>query len=127
METQFQNNLNKKRTDWSEYVDPEENQEGSIYSKIETDSGDEYDKNFVTEYPRAMFKKPKLKSGSSRSITKDGEKFYRPMFSQRSVSKHIDSPGIGILMSLPISHRTHTNNGSQVYLMSPQLSNNPYF
>ncbi|XP_027150068.1 uncharacterized protein LOC113750269 [Coffea eugenioides] len=46
-----------KRTDWTEYIDPEEED-----SEIGENPGDEFELKLVTEMPKPVFKKPKLKS-----------------------------------------------------------------
>nr|XP_027095246.1 MRN complex-interacting protein isoform X2 [Coffea arabica] len=49
-----------KRTDWTEYIDPEE--EDSEIPNIGENPGDEFELKIVTEMPKPVFKKPKLKS-----------------------------------------------------------------
>ncbi|CAA2934707.1 Hypothetical predicted protein [Olea europaea subsp. europaea] len=69
----------KKRTDWSEYVDYEEDS-----GKLEPTEVDGFEPMIVTEMPKALFKKPKLKNYSTDgSGFKDGEKLLKPVFAKR--------------------------------------------
>ncbi|KAM7514648.1 hypothetical protein LguiA_004231 [Lonicera macranthoides] len=86
IDSQYQSNPKKMRTDWSEYIEPEEN-EGPTYLKNEGDQEDEFGKKFVTELPKALFRKPKLRNYSVRSDTDDGEKLFKPVFSKRNADK----------------------------------------
>lgn len=76
-------NQNKRRTDWTEYIDPED-------EEIDNDNdnarslGNVFDEKFVTELPKAVFKKPKLTDYSSSSTGKRNDNSYRPAFGKRS-------------------------------------------
>ncbi|KAK4390061.1 hypothetical protein Sango_2069400 [Sesamum angolense] len=72
----------KKRSDWTEYVDDQEEH----CTKYDEDKKlSEVEEIVVTEMPKALFKKPKLKGYSSSG---DGEeKFFKPLFLNRNNAK----------------------------------------
>ncbi|KAL2455983.1 MRN complex-interacting protein [Forsythia ovata] len=85
---QFQSNegKKKKKTDWSEYVDYEENS-GKL-EKDELTEGDGFEPMIVTEMPKALFKKPKLSNHyAAGSDFEDGEKLLKPVFAKRNDMK----------------------------------------
>ncbi|KAJ8541465.1 hypothetical protein K7X08_002281 [Anisodus acutangulus] len=71
-----------KRTDWTEYLGPEES--------IENDesSGDVMEPKIVTELPKELFRKPKVKNYSVCSP-------FKPVFSKRNARKQSTSQGQG--------------------------------
>ncbi|KAK4348700.1 hypothetical protein RND71_031455 [Anisodus tanguticus] len=73
-----------KRTDWTEYLDPEEN-------AIENDeiSGDVMEPKIVTELPKELFRKPKVKNNSAVAG------HFKPVFSKRNARKQSISQGQG--------------------------------
>ncbi|PWA39442.1 hypothetical protein CTI12_AA571960 [Artemisia annua] len=77
-----------KRTDWSEYIDPDIN--------IDDDQGDLCEPNVVTELPKPLFKKPKLRDNYSAAglDCEDGAKLRRPVFGKRNVKKKVDYPDL---------------------------------
>ncbi|KAK9270808.1 hypothetical protein L1049_026393 [Liquidambar formosana] len=55
--------------------------------------GGDYEPEIVTELPKEVFKKPKLKNYSTGSSTKDGgDGLFRPVFSKRDTTKHVVVP-----------------------------------
>ncbi|XP_059630291.1 uncharacterized protein LOC132273336 [Cornus florida] len=80
-------NDKKRRTDWSEYIDPEDDHD----NQIEEEQGEVFEQKFVTELPKALFKRPKLNKYSTGIDAKDGEELFKPVFSKRSSNKHISS------------------------------------
>ncbi|KAI3798251.1 hypothetical protein L1987_33522 [Smallanthus sonchifolius] len=76
-ETLTKNQPNNKRTDWTEYVDPDINDVG-----IGDDEGELCEPNVVTELPKPIFKKPKLRNNYSAAGL-DGEKLSRPVFGKK--------------------------------------------
>ncbi|XP_009608719.1 uncharacterized protein LOC107809092 isoform X2 [Nicotiana tabacum] len=80
---QNQSHRSYKRTDWTEYLDPEEN-------AIENneDSGDVMEPKIVTELPKELFRKPKLNKYSAV------EGHFRPVFSKRNARKQSTSQGM---------------------------------
>lgn len=59
-------------------------------------AGNVFDDKFVTELPKAVFKKPKLSDYSSSSTGKRNDNSYRPVFEKRSSSyKQLNSLGNG--------------------------------
>ncbi|XP_057994658.1 uncharacterized protein LOC110641929 isoform X2 [Hevea brasiliensis] len=74
----------KRRSNWSEYLDPEEN--GSKEKiKPEEEEEDDFGSKIVTEWPRDMFKKPKLRDQASGSDNGDGDRnSYKPVFSTKT-------------------------------------------
>ncbi|KAL0288304.1 UNVERIFIED_CONTAM: hypothetical protein Sangu_2664800 [Sesamum angustifolium] len=72
----------KKRSDWTKYVD---DQEEHCTKYDEETKLSEVEEIVVTEMPKALFKKPKLKGYSSSG---DGEeKFFKPLFLNRNNAK----------------------------------------
>ena len=49
-------------------------------------AGNVFDAKFVTELPKAVFKKPKLSGYSSSCTGKRNDKSYRPVFGKRKSS-----------------------------------------
>lgn len=47
----------------------------------------------MTELPKPLFKKPKLRDDYSSSAGFDGEKLRKPVFGKRIFNKKIDNPG----------------------------------
>ncbi|KAL3617764.1 hypothetical protein CASFOL_038085 [Castilleja foliolosa] len=75
-----------KRNDWSEYVDDQDDHGGNYNNDEGIPEGDnEFEPMVVTEIPKALFKKPKLKDYSSNGY--GSEKMYKPNFSNRRNSK----------------------------------------
>ncbi|KAJ8541467.1 hypothetical protein K7X08_002283 [Anisodus acutangulus] len=72
-----------KRTDWTEYLGPEES--------IENDesSGDVMEPKIVTELPKELFRKPKVKNYSAVAGP------FKPVFSKRNARKQSTSQGQG--------------------------------
>ncbi|XP_059279941.1 uncharacterized protein LOC132033843 [Lycium ferocissimum] len=79
-----QSHASSKRTDWTQYLDPEEN-------SIEKDdnSGDVMDPKIVTELPKELFRKPKVKNYSAVAG------HFKPVFSKRNARKQSISQGQG--------------------------------
>lgn len=86
---QIQNQPNKKRTDWSEYIEPDINDVG-----IDDDEGELCELNIVTELPKPLFKKPKLRCNYSAAgfDFEDDVKLRIPAFGKRNVNKKIYNP-----------------------------------
>ncbi|PON96290.1 hypothetical protein TorRG33x02_078790 [Trema orientale] len=77
------------RTDWTEYLDPNE----EIYQNTEPEDRTD-EPEIVTELPMGLFKKAKLNNydGCSRSETRGGgNKLYRHVFSERNGNKQVIS------------------------------------
>ncbi|KAL6962566.1 hypothetical protein U1Q18_051960 [Sarracenia purpurea var. burkii] len=85
-ETNTQPPSNRKRTDWSEYIDPEENDHDGRF-KDDQDQDYVFEEKIVTELPKALFKRPKLNTYSSGLGTEDGEKGFKPVFPKRNPDK----------------------------------------
>ncbi|GMP46218.1 hypothetical protein CsSME_00014461 [Camellia sinensis var. sinensis] len=81
------NNHNNTRTDWTEYIDPEDNDDDQVKDQRE----DVFEPKIVTELPKALFKKPKLNTNSSGLGTENGEKGFRAVFSKRNSNKLVVS------------------------------------
>ncbi|GFP98607.1 hypothetical protein PHJA_002004600 [Phtheirospermum japonicum] len=71
-----------KRSDWSEYVD-DQDEYGGKFDKDEGDNG--LEPMVVTEFPKALFKKPKLKDYSSNGY--GSQKMFKPNFPSRRNSE----------------------------------------
>lgn len=84
----------RKRTDWTEYIDPEE----ICLSEEERDS--EFEPKIVTELPEAIFKKPKLSVSARRLNNKNDVKLLRPVFSRRTSSKSQEEQPRNLCVSL---------------------------
>ncbi|KAL1820280.1 hypothetical protein ACET3Z_015149 [Daucus carota] len=85
-------NQTKKRTDWTEYIDPEDEDNNNDNNDDAQSSGNVFDGKFVTELPKAVFKKPKLSGYSSSCTGKRNDKSYRPIFGKRKSSyEQLDS------------------------------------
>ncbi|KAA8522568.1 hypothetical protein F0562_013071 [Nyssa sinensis] len=80
-------NHNKRRTDWSEYIDPEDDRDG----QVEEERGDVFEPEIMTELPKALFRKPKLNKDSTELDATDSEKLLRPVFSKRNSNRHVIS------------------------------------
>ncbi|XP_052202809.1 uncharacterized protein LOC127808341 [Diospyros lotus] len=77
----------RKRTDWSEYIDLEDNYD----DRIADDREDVLEHKIVTESPKALFKQPKLSAYSSGLGTEDGDKGFKPVFSKRNSNRPVVS------------------------------------
>ncbi|XP_057468731.1 uncharacterized protein LOC130757937 [Actinidia eriantha] len=77
------NNQRNKRTDWSEYIDLEDNHQ----SQFKDEQDDEFEPRIVTELPKAVFKRPKLDAYSSDLGEEGGGKGFKPVFSKRNLNK----------------------------------------
>nr|GEX01007.1 MRN complex-interacting protein [Tanacetum cinerariifolium] len=86
-----------KRTDWTEYIDHDE-----VHIHNDDDQGDLCEANVVTELPKPLFKKPKLRDDYSAAglDSEDGAKLRRPVFGKRNIKKKVDNPGYEISFSL---------------------------
>ncbi|XP_047320435.1 uncharacterized protein LOC124924439 [Impatiens glandulifera] len=71
----------RKRTDWTEYIDPEENCRSE-----EEKENNEFEPKIVTELPESLFKKPKLSVSARRSYNKTDVKLLKPVFSKKKSS-----------------------------------------
>ncbi|PIA47866.1 hypothetical protein AQUCO_01400453v1 [Aquilegia coerulea] len=90
---EFNNKENKKRSNWSEYLDPEEQLEEERGELEEDGKGGDYGPLIVTELPKEMFKKPRLKNYSAGMNKTDGKKLYSPTFEKRKANnKPCNSP-----------------------------------
>ncbi|KAL8233346.1 hypothetical protein R6Q57_003124 [Mikania cordata] len=78
-----QQTQNQKRTDWSEYI----NDFG-----IGDDEEELCEPNVVTELPKPLFKKPKLRNTYSAAC-EDGKILGRPAFGRRNVKRKVNDPG----------------------------------
>ncbi|KAI9399213.1 hypothetical protein POPTR_002G062800v4 [Populus trichocarpa] len=73
----------KRRSDWTEYLDAEEE-----YNIKQEDEGEEPGLMVVTELPKEMFKKPRLKNDFGQNSGDHGDgNLYKPVFSKRNASK----------------------------------------
>ncbi|KAK2976242.1 hypothetical protein RJ640_021953 [Escallonia rubra] len=88
IESECPSNQKKKRTDWSEYIDYEKEEEVQTEDVLEA--------HFVTELPTAVFKKPKLRGYSAGSDTEEGGKHFRPVFGRRNAGRQANFTGKGI-------------------------------
>nr|GEY99231.1 MRN complex-interacting protein [Tanacetum cinerariifolium] len=61
--------------------------------------GDLCEPNVVTELPKALFKKPKLRDNYSAAglDCEDGAKLRRPVFGKRNVKKKFDNPELSLM------------------------------
>ncbi|KAK1306268.1 hypothetical protein QJS10_CPA10g00571 [Acorus calamus] len=85
LDTEYQ----KKRTDWSEYLDP---QEGAEEEGTEQNyRGDAFEPKVVTELPKEMFKNPQLKRPTEVQATEDN-KLIKPTFSKKKQTLQGKSP-----------------------------------
>ncbi|CAI9778001.1 unnamed protein product [Fraxinus pennsylvanica] len=101
----------KKRTDWSEYVDYEED-----WGKLELTEVDGFEPMIVTEMPKALFKKPKLRNYSTGgSGFKDGEKLFEPVFAKRQSTAHSRDVD-------PVELQETTNRGTMKFQPSDTAS-----
>ncbi|KAG9153114.1 hypothetical protein Leryth_012371 [Lithospermum erythrorhizon] len=71
----------KKRTDWSEFIDNED--DNSIEN--DEDKGNAFEPKVVTELPKETFIRPKLKNPLNRSLNNDNG--YKPVFQKRNNSR----------------------------------------
>ncbi|KAK6940071.1 MRN complex-interacting protein [Dillenia turbinata] len=76
-------NLKKRSTDWSEYIDPEED---TLRDSEENGEGENsMEPKCVTELPKEMFKKPKINNSAIvLDNEEDGTKLFKPSFSKRN-------------------------------------------
>ncbi|XP_054786765.1 uncharacterized protein LOC129293007 isoform X2 [Prosopis cineraria] len=80
-------NQRKKRGDWTEYLDPEDNHIQQR-EKVEED-GDGFEVKVVTELEKGMFKKPRLENYSPGSDSGGSDKLFKPRFSKRNANQKI--------------------------------------
>lgn len=84
----------KRRTDWTQYLDAEDDQRTEM--KQEDNESDGFEPRIVTELPPESFKKPKLNKYIDASDTDKGGVYElpnrRPVFSKRNSNKHVVSP-----------------------------------
>ncbi|XVE60873.1 hypothetical protein DITRI_Ditri05aG0161900 [Diplodiscus trichospermus] len=74
-------NPKKKRTDWTEYLDPEDHHDHKLVLQ-EEEQGVDSEAKIVTELPpKEKFKRPKLRN---YQIGESGDQLYKPVFSQRN-------------------------------------------
>ncbi|OMO79066.1 hypothetical protein COLO4_24577 [Corchorus olitorius] len=72
-------NQRKRRSDWTEYLDPEDDR----VALQEEERGDDLEPKIVTELPpKEKFKRPKLNNYESEED--GGHQFYKPVFSNRN-------------------------------------------
>nr|GMD50149.1 UPF0544 protein C5orf45 homolog [Ipomoea batatas] len=93
-EDRFPTNRNNKRTDWTEYLDFEDE---SVEKEDEQSTGDGLETRIVTELPKAVFKRPKLSNYSAESES-DSNKRFRPTFTKRGTRKQSTFQGKDIGM-----------------------------
>nr|GLL39496.1 uncharacterized protein LOC109151239 [Ipomoea trifida] len=93
-EDRFPSNRNNKRTDWTEYLDFEDE---SVEKEDEQSTGDGLETRIVTELPKAVFKRPKLSNYSVGSES-DSKKRFRPTFTKRDTRKQSTFQGKDIGM-----------------------------
>ncbi|OMP01741.1 hypothetical protein CCACVL1_03015 [Corchorus capsularis] len=76
-------NQRKRRSDWTEYMDPEDYRDDRVALQEEERGGDDLEPKIVTELPpKEKFKRPKLNNCESGE---DGDgQFYKPVFSKRN-------------------------------------------
>ncbi|KAI3431910.1 uncharacterized protein J3R85_007784 [Psidium guajava] len=74
-----------KRSDWSEYLDVER----EMRTEEEVDDGG---MKIVTEIPKEIIKKPKLKDFSCQSAGSKGDKLFTPSFTKRNFRKQTSFP-----------------------------------
>ncbi|KAL3735462.1 hypothetical protein ACJRO7_024569 [Eucalyptus globulus] len=74
-----------KRSDWSEFLDVEQ-------EKRDEEEGDDGGMKIVTELPKEIFKKSKLRDSSHQSAGSKGDKLFTPLFAKRSIRKQTTSP-----------------------------------
>ncbi|KVI07233.1 hypothetical protein Ccrd_014410 [Cynara cardunculus var. scolymus] len=89
VQEQIETQPNRKRTDWSEYIDSDINDVG-----VSDDEGDLCEPNVVTELPKPLFKKPKLSYNYSEAglDSEDGERLRKPVFGKRITKRKINNP-----------------------------------
>ncbi|KAF9687039.1 hypothetical protein SADUNF_Sadunf02G0052300 [Salix dunnii] len=79
----------KRRSDWTEYLDA-----GEDYNIKQEDEGEEPGPIVVTELPKEMFKKPRLRNDFRQNSGDHGNgNQYKPVFSKRNSSKIAMSQG----------------------------------
>ncbi|KAF5208441.1 hypothetical protein FRX31_001972 [Thalictrum thalictroides] len=83
---EYNNEENKKRSNWSEYLDTEEQLEEGRGELEEEGKGCDYEPQIVTELPKELFKKPRLKNYSAGMNKTDGKKLYSPTFEKRKTN-----------------------------------------
>ncbi|WCJ43282.1 hypothetical protein M5689_024037 [Euphorbia peplus] len=82
----------KRRSNWNEYLDPIEDEDEDKEDAKE--EGDEIGPKIITELPKELFKKPKLKKFvSGFDGGKVDENSYKPVFSKRNTNRAVFSPG----------------------------------
>ncbi|GLT75169.1 hypothetical protein SLA2020_469130 [Shorea laevis] len=75
----------KRRTDWTEYLEAEDHQE----QVVTQEEGGDLEPKFVTELPKEMFKRPKLRNYGGGEGGRDS---YKPVFSKRKAISQDEKP-----------------------------------
>ncbi|XP_076954585.1 uncharacterized protein LOC143629108 [Bidens hawaiensis] len=84
-ETQTQPPTSNKRTDWTEYINADDH-----HNDNDDQRGELCEPNVVTEMPKPLFKKPKLKNtyspaaAAAAAAAADNQKLRRPVFTKRN-------------------------------------------
>ncbi|XAR62235.1 hypothetical protein NMG60_11016922 [Bertholletia excelsa] len=73
----------KRRTDWSEYVDSENNH----HDQVENEPEDGFGSKIVTELPKALLRKPKLSTYSRGFGAETSQRNFRGVFHERNLNK----------------------------------------
>ncbi|GLT75168.1 hypothetical protein SLA2020_469130 [Shorea laevis] len=76
----------KRRTDWTEYLEAEDHQEQVV---TQEEGGGDLEPKFVTELPKEMFKRPKLRNYGGGEGGRDS---YKPVFSKRKAISQDEKP-----------------------------------
>ncbi|KAL9228056.1 hypothetical protein vseg_003674 [Gypsophila vaccaria] len=80
----------KRRSDWSEYVDTDEDRLEPAYLKSQLQEEQMIGQKVVTEFPQElMFKKPKLNGNFSSSLKEGKNRTYEPHVHKKSVTKDL--------------------------------------
>ncbi|KAI5654631.1 hypothetical protein M9H77_31818 [Catharanthus roseus] len=112
-------NRKQKRTDWSEYVDPAEEDD---FKSCEIDEifGDEIGLKIVTEMPKAVFKKPKLNKYSSSSNSNTDGNGDLPAFSKSSTKVKLKTTTQGqddkFEKKMPLRNQSATSSKWNCYI-----------
>nr|GEZ68293.1 MRN complex-interacting protein [Tanacetum cinerariifolium] len=79
---------------------------GCVVAMFRVIIGDLCEPNVVTELPKPLFKKPKLRDDYSAAglDCEDGAKLRRPVFGKRNVKKKVDNPDLKVMMDFDIRH-----------------------
>ncbi|KAK4253057.1 hypothetical protein QN277_010882 [Acacia crassicarpa] len=95
-------NQRKKRSNWTEYLDPEYNH---IQQRDEVEQdGDGFEVKVVTELEKVMFKKPRLQNYSPGE---GSDKLLKPRFSKRNTNKKIISQGEAVKGQLVLTENNY--------------------